>query len=127
MWVASVFTLGEIPVIDMDGTVVESELPIHQSFLAVFRVTRQSFHLLSDGYPIEQGDTIVAFLTVINRIVAHFLYLIDGKQRIFNLGFLEADNIWRIFVDNGFQLVKAGSQSVYVKRNDIHVLFQRPR
>jgi hypothetical protein len=48
---------------------------------------------------VEEGDTIVPLLTVVDSVVTQLTNILDREFRIYHLGFLQADDVWRVAIN----------------------------
>ena len=62
----------------------------------------------------------MAFLPMVKDVVAQLRHLFERKHIVVNFGFLETDNIGLMFIDDGGQLMGAGTQAVDIKRDEFH-------
>ncbi|MDT4839784.1 hypothetical protein FQZ97_735850 [compost metagenome] len=68
----------------------------------------------------EQGDAVMAFLTVVMHVVAEIADVRLGELLVGDLGFLQADHVRLVFLDQGRQLMWACPQAVDIEGDDLH-------
>ena len=58
------------------------------------------------------------FLSNKRSVVAQLIYVLEWKVFVSHLRFLKTNNLWRVFVNDSFKLMKTGSNAVYIKRDN---------
>ncbi|MNE72808.1 hypothetical protein D3C80_1687820 [compost metagenome] len=68
----------------------------------------------------EQGDAVMAFLAVVMHVVAEVADVRLGELLVGDFGFLQADHVRLVFLDQGRQLMWARTQAVDIEGDDLH-------
>ncbi|MNN72947.1 hypothetical protein D3C81_1890260 [compost metagenome] len=88
--------------------------------LGVFFIAVKAFVNLQGRLAREQGDAVMAFLPMVMHVVTQRLDLGERELVVVDLGFLQADDVWLVLLDQCRQLMGAGAQAVDVERDDLH-------
>ncbi|MNL69871.1 hypothetical protein D3C87_1947860 [compost metagenome] len=62
----------------------------------------------------------MAFLPVIEHVIAVLADVFQWKHIIVNFGFLQTDHVGLVLLDNCGQLVRTRAQSIDIKRDKLH-------
>src|SRR5690606_29669270 len=68
----------------------------------------------------EQGDAVVALLAMVVHVVAELADLRFRELVVGDLGFLQADHVRPMLLDQRLQLMGAGTQAIDIEGNDLH-------
>ena len=88
--------------------------------LRVFGITGKALVQAQWCLAREQGDAVMAFLAVVMHVVAELANLCLGELFVGDFGFLQADHIRLMFVDQRCQLMRAGTQAIDIEGDDLH-------
>lgn len=112
----AVLALREVSVDYGDlSAVLRVEGGTDKSFLIILCIGYKPPENISGRFPVEQGDAIVGFLTMVDDVVTEIADLFDGEVLVRDLGLLQTDEFGIVFVDNGLKLVQAYANAVDIE------------
>lgn len=94
---------------------------VDEAPLGFLAVVRETLAQLERFLARQQGDTIVTLLAVVVNVISQGADFRFGKLIVADLGFLQADHIRLVLLDQRCELMRARPQAVDVEGNEFHV------
>ena len=114
--VVTVFALWEVTIHDGHRLAVfVCESAPDKPALGVFFIAGKALVQFQGGLARKQGDTVMAFLTMKVHVIAQGFDVGEGELVIMDLGFLQADYVRLMFLDQRCQLMRPSAQAIDVE------------